>query len=116
MGRRTKASEKLAEIDKQLADARSKVSELHKQREAVYAEQRKANNVIVLNNVDALLAFASHSFKNCDDTMAYRNPNCPRCRLIEAKSQGYIDDTDEWSVSVQFTEHVSPGPGCDNVL
>ncbi len=105
MGKRQMAaSDKLAALDKQIAEQRTKLVELNSQRAAVEKEQRKSNNFVILNSVDTLLLFAQHSFRDCEDSRPYKNPNCPRCRLIEAKSAGYIDDNEDWTVNIQFTE------------
>jgi len=105
--RKTNADDKLATIDKELQAARTKVTELLNQRKAVELEQRKAANLVVLANVDALLVFATHTFKDCEDERSYKNPNCPRCALLTAKSDGYIPDEMSFNVSIQTESHES---------
>lgn len=104
--RKGAADEKLAAIDKELQAARTKIVELTAQKKAVEKEQRKAANLVVLEHVDALLVFATHTFKDCDDSKAYRNnSNCPRCALLEAKANGYIPDEVSFNVSVLMETH-----------
>jgi hypothetical protein len=109
MSRKTAANDKLAAIDKELNAARTKVTELLNQRKAVELEQRKAANLVVLANVDALLVFATHTFRDCDDARPYKNPNCPRCALLTAKADGYIPDDVSFNVSIQTETHGDDG-------
>lgn len=99
------ASNKLADIDKEIATHRAKVTELIGQRRAVEKEQRQEANKVVLANVEALLCFASHSFKDCEDAKPYKNPNCPRCALLTAKEDGYISDDMSFTVNVGMEQH-----------
>lgn len=106
MSRKLTADAKLAKIDAELNAARGKVTSLVAQRKLVEVEQRKAANLVVLANVDALLVFASHTFKDCDEERSYKNDtSCPRCALLSAKGNGYISDEQSFNVSIMVESH-----------
>lgn len=92
-----------AELRERLGPIEAERQRRADERDRAALDERRQLNKAIVDNAGWLLEFLNpeHSLHSCSDTERNSDLECPRCALLDAKDENYLDNEVRFSLSVK---------------